>query len=354
MLLIAGVAVEEKRITIKELSKIIGVSEATISNALTGKPNVSDTKRAQIIEWAKHLGYRPNLNARAMSKNGVRIGMMVSIEPAEHNADLIRGIRQMIDTYSDFKVELVDLCYSNVNMDDEVYEKVKFIKEYEIDGLVIAPSLRPQKYTDQIKRLILEENFPVVFCSSWIEPGLGIACVDTNPVAMGRMAGGILSVALPLNSDVAAITTSKYYQNHSLIVSSFREECERQGLNIVATMENNDSPDTTRECAKTLTKIYPNLKAIYVTSYSTIPVCQYIEEAGLQGRIKIVGQDVFPGMVNYIMNNTLLASLFQDPQEKGRTSIRLLVEAIIGNKREFQDVSIRPQLVMQANIDLYV
>ena len=50
---------QEKRVTIKELSKLMGVSTTTITNALTGQPNVSEKRRKEIIEKAKELGYKP-------------------------------------------------------------------------------------------------------------------------------------------------------------------------------------------------------------------------------------------------------------------------------------------------------
>lgn len=46
---------QQKRVTIKELSKLMGVSTTTITNALTGQPNVSEKKREEIIKKLKSL-----------------------------------------------------------------------------------------------------------------------------------------------------------------------------------------------------------------------------------------------------------------------------------------------------------
>jgi LacI family transcriptional regulator len=51
---------------IRELARECGVSVATVSRALNGHPEVSETTRRQIQEAANRLGYRPSQSARAL------------------------------------------------------------------------------------------------------------------------------------------------------------------------------------------------------------------------------------------------------------------------------------------------
>jgi LacI family transcriptional regulator len=51
---------------IRELARECGVSVATVSRALNGHPEVSETTRRQIQEAAHRLGYRPSQSARAL------------------------------------------------------------------------------------------------------------------------------------------------------------------------------------------------------------------------------------------------------------------------------------------------
>lgn len=51
---------------IRELARECGVSVATVSRALNGHPEVSETTRRQIQEAATRLGYRPSQSARAL------------------------------------------------------------------------------------------------------------------------------------------------------------------------------------------------------------------------------------------------------------------------------------------------
>ena len=51
---------------IREVARRSGVSMATVSRALNGRPDVSDTTRARIEQVATELGYTPNQQARAL------------------------------------------------------------------------------------------------------------------------------------------------------------------------------------------------------------------------------------------------------------------------------------------------
>lgn len=59
--------------TLMDIAREAGVSKMTVSNALRGKSNVSETTRRRIFETAHRLNYRTNLAARALSsgRNGI-------------------------------------------------------------------------------------------------------------------------------------------------------------------------------------------------------------------------------------------------------------------------------------------
>jgi LacI family transcriptional regulator len=52
------------KLNIKEFSKLLGVSTATVSRAFSGKGRISEKTRDFIMEKAEELGYRANANAR--------------------------------------------------------------------------------------------------------------------------------------------------------------------------------------------------------------------------------------------------------------------------------------------------
>ena len=52
--------------TIKDIARYVGVSTATVSNALNGRANVSEDMRRRIMEAAEKMNYIPNISAKLM------------------------------------------------------------------------------------------------------------------------------------------------------------------------------------------------------------------------------------------------------------------------------------------------
>lgn len=64
--------------TIKDIAAKVGVSVATVSNVLNGKPNVGATVRRKVLRAAKQLHYHPHRAAQAMRKGRTRtIGLVL-------------------------------------------------------------------------------------------------------------------------------------------------------------------------------------------------------------------------------------------------------------------------------------
>ena len=55
-----------KSVTIHELANLAGVSIASVSRALNGKPGISDTLRARILSLSEEINYQPNVMARQL------------------------------------------------------------------------------------------------------------------------------------------------------------------------------------------------------------------------------------------------------------------------------------------------
>ncbi|MFT4043934.1 MAG: LacI family DNA-binding transcriptional regulator [Gordonia sp. (in: high G+C Gram-positive bacteria)] len=65
--------------TSRDVAKLAGVSQATVSRAFTPNGKISDATRQRIVEVAQQLGYVPNLGARAMKTGRTNtIGVVVA------------------------------------------------------------------------------------------------------------------------------------------------------------------------------------------------------------------------------------------------------------------------------------
>jgi LacI family transcriptional regulator len=80
-------------VTIKDVAQAAGVSAATVSRALNGHENVTDTTRLRIVEVATRLRYTPNDAARSLiTRRTQTIGAILPDLHGEFFSELIRGI----------------------------------------------------------------------------------------------------------------------------------------------------------------------------------------------------------------------------------------------------------------------
>ena len=66
------------KITIKDIAKALKVSTGTVSKAMQDYPDISDETKKKVKEYAKKIGYEPNIHAAFLRTKKTRlIGIVV-------------------------------------------------------------------------------------------------------------------------------------------------------------------------------------------------------------------------------------------------------------------------------------
>ena len=78
---------------IKDVARVAGVSISTVSNALSGRKNVSPDKQAAVMAAVQQLGYVPNINARLLkSRRTGNIGLFLPFIDGPFYTTLIQEV----------------------------------------------------------------------------------------------------------------------------------------------------------------------------------------------------------------------------------------------------------------------
>ena len=343
-----------KKITIKEISKIMGVSASTVTNALAGQPNVSDELRQAIKDKANELGYKPNFHARAMVKNGITLAVITAQQPAQYMDMVIKGMEEEAERLSDYKITLKKYLYHDNRATLEAHDCVERMIADGADGVIFASSFMIETYIDTLKKYIVEKKIPIIGTNDDKELLPYISIVNSNTKVIAQMVAQTIHIQFGSNAHIGVITTSSRHANHMKILTVFKEECKRYGMTIVDILENDDSNIKSYECTHQLLTEHPELDVIYMTSYDSVSVCKCIENMGMQEKVKVIGHDIYQEMVSYMQKDLLIASIFQNPQKQGRMVVRILAEWILGEKIDKEHIHIKPELVMRSNLEAYM
>jgi LacI family transcriptional regulator len=121
--------------SLKDIANDLGVSAATVSNALTGKGRVSSELVTRIRCRAEELGYRPSNAARAL-KTG-QTGILGLVMPDLTNP-LFPRIAQTLSIVAD-KNGLGILIADSRGSPDEQSQALRRLLERGVDGIIIVP-----------------------------------------------------------------------------------------------------------------------------------------------------------------------------------------------------------------------
>lgn len=159
---------QRKKITLTDLSNILGLSIQTISKALRGRPGMSEQTRSRIIRAAYVHGYITVQQAREMVRQGItpyptfrlRFILVQSRQSMNYNRLLTAGLAERFSQY-DHELEVIVLDES---MSDSQFDE--WLTEHNVlqaDGLLIAPRLVTGTMEDKLLALPVTKvliNYP--------------------------------------------------------------------------------------------------------------------------------------------------------------------------------------------------
>lgn len=143
-----------KKITMRDIARIAGVSTTIVSRALRNKPGVSESKRKEIMEIAKRLKFYPNHIAKSLkTRKTETIGLLLN------NFDpLYASLAELIEMEAKKKkYTLIFSLYKNL-IDFQKNLENFFSKR--VDGIIFGPIFYKNQF--ELFSFLKRENFPFV------------------------------------------------------------------------------------------------------------------------------------------------------------------------------------------------
>lgn len=125
-----------KRITIKDLAKLMSLSTSTVSRALSGHPDISESTKKRVRIVAEEFNYTANLHARFFRKN--KSGLIALILPEVNmffSPNLIKSINKTIATS---KYSLIVFLSNDILKKEK--EIIKQCLSWAVEGVLISLS----------------------------------------------------------------------------------------------------------------------------------------------------------------------------------------------------------------------
>ena len=146
-----------KRASITDLAKQLGLSPSTISRALNGHADISEATKQRVWEAAKELNYQPNHLAAALRKGRSNmLGVMVPHIEGSFFPAVMHGI-ETVASKAGFNVMM---CQSNEDVQREK-NNIDALLNAQVEGIII--SLARTTHDFQHFEKVRSQNIPLVF-----------------------------------------------------------------------------------------------------------------------------------------------------------------------------------------------
>ncbi|WP_261881606.1 LacI family DNA-binding transcriptional regulator [Vibrio pelagius] len=150
----------------KDVAKLAGVSQASVSRAFTPGSQISKANKEKILQAAKQLNYVPNAMARALissHSNCIAIVQPISKNPYFY-AKVLQKLLELLQAENQ---RVVIFSQDDKNVD----EILPLIDQYQIDGVIMASATVDAKLINQYVNRGIEFSFinrsvPNVYASS--------------------------------------------------------------------------------------------------------------------------------------------------------------------------------------------
>ena len=347
------IIMQKKRASVKDIANELHISLSTVHKALTGKPGVSEARRAEVLALAKELGYVVNSAAQSLARRDITLAIIIPRSWQEFFSELKSGMENEIAVLSEYKVNGAFFYITEETPTDEL---LSWLNGISADLVLVCSS------SVSLSKTILcateKSKLPVFRVGGGISNPNSICDITVDAPLSGKLAADFFACSSKENLRAAVFTGSLEIAVHKAKVESFSERISEYGGNIVSVCETEDDENVAESAVKKLFETYPDINCIYISTSTSKSVCRFIEENKLFDKVSVIGTDVFPELCGYIKRGVMQATIYQNQEKVGRYAVRSAYE-YLNTKNSYggcknvpeRNILISPKLLLRANIE---
>ncbi|MBD3418715.1 MAG: LacI family DNA-binding transcriptional regulator [Chitinivibrionales bacterium] len=326
-------------VTLKDIAKRAGVTAATVSMVINGKPNISEGTRKKILKIAKELNYYPNVIARGLAtRKSNAIGVIVPNLASSFVIRILQGIKST-NRDVDYTVQLFDTIGQKEN-ESQLFQRLA--RERRIDGVILIGAL----VSDEELHIFRDESVPCIVVAR--------KCDILDSVYVDN-AGGAKEATQYLigkgHEKVACVICKKQNLPTADRLRGYREALELHGKPLTEELIFEVEDDTMAHGNAVLNEIktnYPEVTAIFVPAGDMVAI-GIIKQAKIMGisvpnQLAVVGYDDIPGAE---IIEPSLTTVRQPKLEMGDYAINMIVDKLEGRESGIKHKELQTKFIVR-------
>ncbi|MGB4960407.1 MAG: LacI family DNA-binding transcriptional regulator [Saprospiraceae bacterium] len=348
-----------KKVTIKDIARISGVSRGTVDRVINGRGNVAKDVERKILKIANDLGYEKNLMASTLASNKTyKIAIVMPdptsdvfwAQPREGMVDALELVRHygIIVDYFDFNL---------FNKDEFCMQMENAIKSRP-DAILTAPTFTYEslEYLEQAALL----NIPFITINTEIVHS-GILCyVGQNSFNSGYLAGRLFHLRLKPHDEIITFNLGhniRNAQHYSDKIDGLKDYFQKNGMDVSCLhwyeFDQFMDEEKLKEFWLSIQEKHPNMKGIFFTNSRAYRIVELMTEEDIK-KYDIVGFDMIAPNIKLLKNDKIDFIINQNPIQQGYMGIMNFVNHIILKKEVKKTQYLPLDIILKENVDFYL
>jgi LacI family transcriptional regulator len=347
-------AIIDKKIRIKDIASLVGVSHGTVDRVIHNRGDVSETTRKKILNALNDRGYKPNIIARALtSKKQYTFASLLPLADSEYMYWQLplEGILKAENELSSFHISIQQFFYS-VNSEESFENEAKKIYDLMPDGVILAPCLIKQ--ANNFINVLNSFSIPYILIDTSISVP-NAAFIGENAFQSGRVGAHLIDRMTDESDKIAIVNIvpdlinighihqrNLGFRNYFELKNTYREIITIE-INSI-----NNIPDKLHYYFIPEAKI----KAVFVANSKTFMVADYFAKNNIQN-IRIVGYDLIERNIKFLQSGMIDFLLSQQPNQQGYIAVTTLYHQIVLGQKPISIQYIPIDIISSENLDFY-
>lgn len=323
----------KKRVRIKDIAEMAGVSAGTVDRVLHGRGNVSEDARIAVEKVLKKVDYKPNIHISGLSlRKAYEIVITTpNAAPGEYWDKIHNGIQVAVSRHESINIRTVVLTYDQYNIYScqDVFTQVLLMSP---DAVIIGPTFKEE--TIDFSNKLKEKNIPFVLVDSLVEGCSPLAFYSANHYICGYLMSKLLVSLIPESSELAilqAIRIGDQSANASILrrkgTSEYLQEIGFKNKVHNLPFFASDIEENERKM-RHFFKTHSDIKGVIVLNSRGNIVANVLKKCGIDD-VKLVSLDLTDPNVEALREGRISFLIDQNPDYQGYMAMKTLLEYMV-------------------------
>lgn len=323
----------QRKIRIKDIAEMAGVSPGTVDRILHNRGNVSEPARKAVEEVLKKVNYKPNIHISGMSlKRKYKVVITTpGVTEGEYWESIHFGIQHALREYENIRIQCLVHTYNEFDVYSckEVYDQ---ILQIDADGVIIGLTFKEE--TLRLTRKLEEKDIPYIFVDSTMENTSPLAFFSSDHYQCGYLMAKLITSIIPKDSDIG-VSYAMRIGDEEANTSTLRQD----GFNNYLIEKNKTNkiqsiPYSTMEPEKNDTWV----RDLFHGNHNIGGVVFFNSRGGLLAdcfarngitNIPLIGVDLTVSNVKALKNGYIDFLIGQEPEHQGFLAMKTLIEYLV-------------------------